>query len=159
MLAKRPILLTLNRGIILFQIYSGNPTPVCISVSQTSSLAELYQKVDSTLFSNKCSRFDERKPKKNFYGLSSNKTKNIHCIFARSERTNKFLTIPNSDRINIVDFMDSKPGFFHDYSQIPQLHNLYRIYVIDNDDYEKYKEPSTRDIFFKTVGKLTKCFG
>ena len=159
MLAKRPTQLKMNRGIILFQIYSGKPSPVCISMPQTASLTDLYQKVDSTLFSNKHSSFDGRKPEKNFYGLSSNKTKNIHCIFARSEKINKFLTIPNSDRINIVDFMDSKPGFFEDYSQIPQLHNLYRIYVIDNDDYEKYKEPSTRDIFFKTVGKLTKCFG
>jgi hypothetical protein len=159
MLAKRPTQLKMNRGIILFQIYSGKPSPVCISMPQTASLTDLYQKVDSTLFSNKYSSFDERKPEKNFYGLSSNKTKNIHCIFARSERTSKTLIIPNSDKINIVDFIDNNQGVFEDYSQIPQLHNLYRIYVIDKDDYEKYKEPSTTETFFKNVGKLIKCFG
>ena len=158
MMAKRPTQLSMNRGLILFQIYSGKPIPVCISVSQTASLADLYQKIDSTLFPNKYSSFEERKPEKTFYRFSSNKTKNIHCIFVRNESTGKILVIPNSDKTNIVDFMDNNQGVFEDYSQIPQLHNLYRIYVIDNDDYEKYKEPSTTETFFKNVGKFTKCF-
>jgi hypothetical protein len=159
MLAKKPTQLKMNRGIILFQIYSGKPTPVCISVSQTASLKDFHQKVDSILFPNKYSSFDENKPEKSFYGFSSKKKTNIHTIFARIESSGKILIIPNSEKINIVDFMDSKDGFFDDYSQLPQLHNLYRIYVIDNDDYEKYKEPSTTENFLKTVGKLTKCFG
>jgi hypothetical protein len=159
MLAKRPTQLKMNRGIILFQIYSGKPIPVCISVSQTASLSDLYQKVDSILFPNNYSSFEERKSEKNFYSFSSNNTKNIHCIFARSETTSKIVVIPNYDKTNVVDFMDNNPGVFEDYSQIPQLHNLYRIYVIDKNDYEKYKEPSTTETFFKNFGKLTKCFG
>jgi len=150
MMTKRPTHLSMNRGIILFQVYSGKPIPVCISVSQTASLEDFYQKIDSILFPNKYSSFEERNPKK--------KT-NIHTIFARIETSGKILIIPNSSKTNIVDFMDDKQEFFDDYSQIPQLHNLYRIYAIDNNDYEKYKEPSTTENFFKTIGKLTKCFG
>lgn len=163
MMAKRPTLLTVNKGIVLFQIYwgSGNKHPICISLSKTASLEDLYQKVETTLFQNKYSSFEEIKPEKSFFGFSSspNKTKNIHCIFAWNEKSNKFLNIPNSKNINILNFIDKKQGFFYDYSQIPQLHSLYRLYVIDKDDYEKYKEPSITETVFKSVEKLTKCFG
>jgi len=160
-MAKRPTQLKLNGGVLIFKIYSEKLIPVCISISQPASLADLHQKIDSILFPNKYSSFEERKPEKSFYGFSSssNKTKNIHCIFARSERTSKTLTVPNSDKINVVDFIDNNQGVFEDYSQIPQLHNLYRIYVIDNDAYEKYKEPSLKEVVLKNVKKFTSCFG
>ena len=156
MMAKRPTQLKMNRGTIIFKIYSEKLVPVCISVSKTASLADLHQKIDCTLFP---SSLEERKPEKTFYGFSSNKSKNIHCIFVRSEKTSKILTIPNSDRINVVDFMDNNQGVFDDYSQIPQLHNLYILYVIDNDAYEKYKEPSLKETIFKNVKKFASCFG
>jgi hypothetical protein len=156
MMAKRPTQLKMNRGAIIFKIYSEKLIPVCISVSNNASLADLHQKIDCTLFP---SSLEERKPEKTFYGFSSNKSKNIHCIFVRSEKTSKILTVPNSDRINIVDFMDNNQGVFDDYSQIPQLHSLYIIYVINNDEYKKYKEPSLQEIILKNVGKFSRCFG
>ena len=153
-----PTQLKMNR-VIIFKIYSEKLIPVCISLSQPASLADLHQKIDSILFPNKYSSFEERKPEKSFFGFSSNKSKNIHCIFARSERTSKTLTIPNSDRINVVDFIDKNQGVFDDYSQLPQLHNLYRLFVIDNDGYKKYKEPSLKETLVKNVKNLAKCFG
>jgi hypothetical protein len=156
MMAKLPMQLKMNRGVIIFKIYSEKLIPVCISLSQPASLADLHQKIDSVLFP---FSFEERKPEKSFYGFSSNKSKNIHCIFTRSERTSKTLTIPNSDRINVVDFIDNNQGVFEDYSQIPQLHNLYKIYVIDNDGYKKYKEPSLKETIIKNVKKFSRCFG
>jgi hypothetical protein len=157
-MAKMPTQLKMNR-VIIFKIYSEKLIPVCISLSQPASLADLHQKIDSILFPNKYSSFEERKPEKSFFGFSSNKSKNIHCIFARSERTSKTLTIPNSDRINVVDFIDKNQGVFDDYSQLPQLHNLYRLFVIDNDGYKKYKEPSLKETLVKNVKNLAKCFG
>ena len=158
MMSKMSTQIKINRGFILFQIYSGKPVPVCISVSQTSSLADLHEKVDSVLFPNKYSSFEDRTTEKSFYGLSSKKKSHIHCIFARSEISSKIVIIPNSDRTNVIDFMDNNQGVFDDYSQIPQLHNLYRIYVIDKNDYEKYKEPSMAETFIKALGKYVKCF-
>ena len=158
MMAKRPTQLKINREVIIFKIYSEKLIPVCFSIAQTASLADLHQKIDSILFP--CS-FEERKPEKSFYGfyLSSKKSKNIHCIFVRCEKTSKILTIPSSDKTNLLDFVDKNQGLFEDYSQIPQLHNLYRIYVIDNDTYEKYKEPSFKESVLKNVKKFTSCFG
>ena len=156
MMAKRPTQLKMNREVIIFKIYSEKLIPVCFSIAQTASLADLHQKIDSVLFP---SSFEEKKPEKSFYGFSSNKSKNIHCIFVRCEKTSKILTIPNSDKTNLLDFVDKNQGVFEDYSQIPQLHNLYRIYVIDNNAYEKYKEPSFKEAVLKNVKKFTSCFG
>lgn len=156
MMAKRPTQLKINRGVIIFKIYSEKLIPVCFSIAQTASLADLHQKIDSILFP---SSFEERKPEKSFYGFYSNKSKNIHCIFVRCEKTSKILTIPNSDKTNLLDFVDKNQGVFEDYSQIPQLHNLYRIYVIDNDAYEKYKDPSFKEAVLKNVKKFASCFG
>ena len=158
MMSTRQPQLKMNRGIILFQVYSGKSTPICISVSQTASLEDLHQKVDSILFLNKYSSFEEKSNERSFFEFSSKKKTNIHRIFARCESTNEFLTINSSDRTNVVDFMDKKQRFFVDYSQLPQLHNLYRIYVIDNNDYKKYKEDGEEFSIVNTLKKLTTCF-
>jgi hypothetical protein len=149
-----------NRNIILFQIHSNKPTPICISISQTASLADLYQKVEETLFPISYSSFEERNSENSGYKMFVKNTTNVHRIFACTINREKFLTIPNSSRQNVSDYVETMQDYFPDHSQIPQLHNLYKIYAMDQSDYAKYKDQdSVTEMFVNNVRRLTKCFG
>jgi len=160
MFAKKSPHLKRDRNTILFQIHSNKPLPVCIAVPQTASLNDLYQKVEETLFPNTYSSFEDSKSGSTIYSIMSKKNGNIHRIFASTINREKFLTIPNSSRQNVAEYIDVMQDYFPDHSQVPQLHSLYKIYAMDNNDYDKYKDPdSIADTFVNNVKRLTKCFG
>lgn len=160
MFAKKSQHLKRDRNIILFQIHSNKPVPVCISVPQIASLADLYQKVEETLFPISYSSFEERNSENSGYKMFAKNTTNIHRIFACTINREKFLTIPNSSRQNVAEYIDVMQDYFPDHSQVPQLHSLYKIYVMDQNDYAKYKDPEPiTEAFFNNVKRLTKCFG
>ena len=160
MLNKQPPHLKKNRNIILFQIHSSNPKTVCMSLPQSASLADLYQKVENTLFPYNYSSLEKINSGQSFYNFISKKRTPIHKIFATSTKKDNFITIPNSDKLNIIDFIDNKEEYFNDYSQLPQLHNLYRIYVLEQETYEMHKasEKNLSTTVYQNIQKFATCF-
>jgi len=167
MLANKEMHLKRHGSIILLQTYYNKPTPICIPISQTSSLEDLYQKVESILYPTHYTSFENKSPNTNsmqlFYDSFKKDDSFIYRIFVYDVKNNKYMTIPKSTRQSFVSFMDKNEDYFTDHSRLPQLHNLYRIFVMDRDDYNKFnkeyeEENSIKSTLLRNVQKLTKCF-
>lgn len=165
MLANKETQLKRHGGIILLQAYYNKLTPVCIPISQSASLDDLYQKVESILYPTQYTIFENKPPKSilTFYDSFKKDDSFIYRIFVFDIKNNKFLTIPRSKRHSVVSFMDNNEDYFTDHSKMPQLHNLYRIFVMDQDDYNKFnkeyeKENSIKTTLLRNMQKLTRCF-
>jgi hypothetical protein len=144
-----------NRNIILFQIITDNSSQ-CISIPKDATLADLFQKIENTLYVTHSIQPSEDM---SFYSMVSKKKTNIYKIFATNIERNKYLTLKNTDWHKVVDFIDNNPDYFVDQSQVPQIHNLYRVFVMDYNDYNKYRENDViTETVLKNIQKLKSCF-
>jgi hypothetical protein len=152
---------------IVFQInynsqYIQN-RPFCISLKKNDSLADIYQKLENLLFPQLYSEFCYKNPNKTtFLGKFQRSNKNIHSLFVQHKGINKFLIIPNSNKMNIVTFMFNNQEYFQNIAKIPQLYNLFKIHVLDEDTYRRFEEEDFNNsivgLAMTRIKKYTKCF-
>jgi len=134
-----------NRNIILFQVHSSIKPTFCVSIPKVSNLNDLYRKVESLMVP------------ESYLPLNH---KVIHKIMVINDKDKTVLSIPESSRYNIVDFIESNSQYFTDHSQIPQMHNLYKVYIIDEASYMEFNyNTSVSNNIFKGISKYVKCFG
>jgi len=134
-----------NMNIILLQVHSSIKPTFCVSIPKVSNLNDLYRKIESLIVP------------ESYLPLNH---KVIHKIMVINDKDNTTLGIPESSRYNFVDFIESNSQYFRDHSQIPQMHNLYKIYIIDEASYQEFNyNNSTSNNIFKGISKYVKCFG
>jgi hypothetical protein len=165
---KRSTHLTHKRNIVIFQIHTKNKSPICVSLHQNASLFDLYMKIENILYPNLYSTFENNGEKSNniFYTnfMFIKNVNKIHGIFAMSHKNDMTLTIPKSSSSNVIDFIENNSLYFLDCSQVPQLHNLYKIYVIDSESYDlftkenNFKRYAYINSLFQPFIKYVKCF-
>jgi hypothetical protein len=137
--------------------------PFCISLKKTNTLTDIYQKLENLLFPPLYSEFCYKNPDKTTsIDIFSRTNKNIHSLFVQHECTNKFLIIPNSNKMDIVTFMFNNQEYFQNIAKLPRLYNLFKIHVLDEETYRRFEEENFNNSIIGSamtrIKKYTKCF-
>lgn len=147
---------------IIFQINTQLAQPSCISLSPSSTLDELYEKVGYNLFPDTTDR-------KTIVSYHSNpmfepqEKRKIHDMVVMNLTLNKTLTIPKNKRTTLRQFIKGNDIYFENCSQFPAFQTVYKLFIVDDKLHKEFLEyasqNSTGAVVYRQVAKMTKCFG
>ena len=145
---------------LIFQINTKFTQPSCISLSPSSTLAELYEKVGYNLF-------PEATDRKTIVSYHSNpmfepqEKRKIHYVVVMNLTLNKTLTIPKNRRTTLRQYIKENEVHFENCSQFPAFQTVYKLFVIDdelNKELQEYiYQNSMGAVIYRQVIKMTQC--
>ena len=146
---------------LIFQINTQFAQPSCISLSPSSTLAELYEKVGYNLFP----EMTNRKTIVSYHSnpmLETQEKRKIHYVVVMNLTLNKTLTIPKNTRTTLRQFIKGNDVYFENCSQFPAFQTVYKLFVIDdelNKELQEYiYQNSMGAVIYRQVIKMTQCF-
>jgi hypothetical protein len=146
---------------LIFQINAQFTQPFCIYLSPSSTLAELYEKMEYNLFP----EMTDRKTIVSYHSnpmLEQKEKRKIHYIVVMNFALNKTLTIPKNKRTTLRQFIKGNDIYFENCSQFPAFQTVYKIFVIDdelNKELQEYiYQNSMGAVIYRQVIKMTQCF-
>jgi len=145
---------------LIFQINTQFTQPSCISLSPSSTLDELYEKVGYNLF-------PETTDRKTIVSYHSNpmfepqEKRKIHYVVVMNLTLNKTLTIPKNKRTTLGQFIKGNEVYFENCSQFPAFQTVYKLFIIDdelNKELQEYiYQNSMGAVIYRQVIKMTQC--
>ena len=152
---------------ILFQIHYNKQPPTCVILNPSSSLNELYEKVEDNLFLGNTPRKTIISYQGNPLVSPSNRIIEnatfIHDIVAINTSLNSTLSIPKNKRKTVRQFISDNKIYFENQSQFPSFQTLYKIFIVDDLLYKEVQElieqQSFKAVIRRNIEKFVSCFG
>jgi hypothetical protein len=143
---------------IVFKVakHTGDYFNVCCSSLDT--LQNLYSKIEKTItVGYSCGLLNEYSTEITDHVICDK----VHDLFIPSVSTKKILSIPNSDQILLIDYVNSHPDHFIPDKNL-KIFKTYAIYLVNNEtvDYLKTRKSNTSylDSVLRELHRHTSCF-
>jgi len=147
---------------LIFQINTQFAQPTCISLSPSSTLAELYEKVGHNLFP----EITDRKTIVSYHSnpmFEPQDKRKIHDIVVMNLTLNKTLSIPKNNRTTLRQYIIDNELYFENCSQFPSFQTVYKLFVVDDELHKEFLEYAAHNsmgsVIYRQMAKMTKCFG